>query len=35
MIVMLLPLWGCIVVLKLAMVVSEVVFDFIDRRWLP
>jgi len=35
MIVLLLPLWLCILVIKLALVISDVIFEFIDRRLLP
>jgi hypothetical protein len=35
MIVALLPLWLCILVVKLALVIADTVLDYIDRRWLP
>jgi len=35
MIVALLPLWLCMLVIKLALVISDVIFEFIDRRLLP
>jgi hypothetical protein len=35
MLVLLLPLWVCILVVKLALVVADTVLDYIDRRWLP
>jgi hypothetical protein len=35
MLVMLLPLWVCILVIKLALLISDTVLDYIDRKWLP
>lgn len=35
MIVLLLPLWLCMLVIKLALVIADTVLDYIDRRWLP
>tara|TARA_R110000868_G_scaffold96010_6_gene264123 strand:+ start:1034 stop:1165 length:132 start_codon:yes stop_codon:yes gene_type:complete len=32
---LLLPLWVCILIVKLALLVSDTVLDEIDRRWLP
>ncbi len=35
MLVLLCPLWILILMIKLALIVSDTVLDFIDRRWLP
>lgn len=35
MLVLLLPLWIPILLIKLALVVSDTFLDFIDKRWLP
>lgn len=35
MIVLLLPLWLCMLVIKLALIIADTVLEFIDRRWLP
>jgi hypothetical protein len=35
MLTLLLPLWLCMLVVKLSLVIADTVLDFIDRRWLP
>lgn len=35
MLVLLCPLWLCMLLIKLALVIADTVLDYIDRRWLP
>jgi len=35
MLLLLLPLWLCMLVIKLSLVIADTVLDYIDRRWLP
>jgi len=35
MLTLLLPLWLCMLLIKLALVIADTVLDYIDRRWLP
>jgi hypothetical protein len=35
MLTLLLPLWLCMLVVKLSLVIADTVLDYIDRRWLP
>lgn len=35
MLLLLLPLWLCMLLIKLSLIIADTVLDFIDRRWLP
>jgi hypothetical protein len=35
MMALLLPLWLCMLLIKLSLIIADTVLDFIDRRWLP
>jgi hypothetical protein len=35
MLVLLCPLWLCMLIVKLSLIIADTVLDYIDRRWLP